>query len=146
MMHATRCRPNSWSRLRTLLLDVERNDADAVQGELGAAGALGGAIPPGGTVTPPPALQSSVVLLTSAQVIKAALNKRLPQRLQHVLSVVEEAHRDLRLVKDLVTSATSLTVDTAVNAWTSHHPYTARLALLQLAACSGRGYTWLLDT
>jgi hypothetical protein len=78
--------------------------------------------------------------------VHAALAGRLPKRLQHILSTIEECGRDNVVAEELHGQAARESVGAAGEAWGSSSPVSLRLLDLQLSACSGHGHAWVLDT
>jgi hypothetical protein len=119
-----------------------------VSGSLSQSGVLSGAIPaaPGaaGVSAAHRATHLDFISLAPAEVLRLAAAKKLPPRLQHVLSTVQEGARDAG-VDESTLQTHEETLRAAKAVWGTADPLSRHLHALQMHACSGEGHMWVLD-
>ncbi len=121
---------------------------EKVSGSLSQSGVLSGAIPaaPGaaGVSAAHRATHLDFISLAPAEVLRLAAAKKLPPRLQHVLSTVQEGARDAG-VDESTLQTHEETLRAAKAVWGTADPLSRHLYALQMHACSGEGHMWVLD-
>jgi hypothetical protein len=133
-----------WARWRTL---AERS-GHAVDVALSEGAQAHGSMAPdpgSGNGRTSPSSASVLVSMTAPQLVRAALARKLPKRVQHVLTTLEEAERDRLLDEELRRQAAE-ELASSRSAWRTSAPLSPALVYLQLQSCSGPGNEWILDS
>lgn len=139
---------DKWASWSTMLGVVRPQE---VSSELGETGTLGGAIAarPGLAESDDPTKRKThldFIKLSPSEVVRRAMTRKLPPRLQHILSTIIESFNDITTGAKLLHNADEEPLVTARGAWGTGQPLSRRLGVVQLHACSGSGHSWVVDT